>query len=574
MTHAYLACLAGPERPEPVPPTLLAALARLGCVRRPGPERVRLFATDDLPARSAASGEGLVIGHLFDRSGNPAGPDVPLTLSRDGVRAMTRRLWGSYVAIGVHGERILAARDPSGGLACYHTQIGGVTYFTSVPHLLVECGLLAAELDWAQVVRALVHHSERKAETAIQGIRELLPGTLVTVDGHRSETCPVWDPWDHASASPPNDPAETLRQTLLSTLAAWGHSFDRPLVEISGGLDSAIVAAGLAPATRSASLITFAAAPGDPDETAYARALAGHLGLPLEVATPRAEHVDLARSLSSDHPRPNARAFTQAADAESLRHARAIGANAFVSGGGGDDVFCYLRTVLPAVDRFRAQGLGPMLSTAMDIAVMNHSTLWDALARVVRRLVRRGPARRPLDLRFIAPGIGDAVAAASDRRPDDRPPGKAAHVRGVMTIHNYLEGHARAAFAPILSPLLSQPVVECCLAIPSWHWCAGGRNRAVAREAVRGLLPPVVLERRSKGCFDGFCAALLETNRALVGAMLLDGRLAAHGLLDREAVERALTDPALPAESVARLLALVDVESWVAGWAARPAQRS
>src|SRR3546814_20503507 len=95
----------------------------------------------------------------------------------------------------------------------------------------------------------------------------------------------------------------------------------------------------MALAAEGASLISFASAPGDPDDTLYAQALAQHLGLELENANPRVEDVDLTRSLGRDLPRPNARAFGQAADMQSLRHNRAIGADAFLRGGGGADVY-------------------------------------------------------------------------------------------------------------------------------------------------------------------------------------------------------------------------------------------
>src|SRR3546814_14815300 len=73
---------------------------------------------------------------------------------------------------------------------------------------------------------------------------------------------------------------------------------------------------------------------------------------------------------------------------QSLRHARAIGADAFFSGGGGDDVFCYLRTVLPAIDRLRIEGFRAMLETTGDIARMTHANIWDALLKVTRRAIR------------------------------------------------------------------------------------------------------------------------------------------------------------------------------------------
>src|SRR3546814_15371600 len=123
----------------------------------------------------------------------------------------------------------------------------------------------------------------------------------------------------------------------------------------------------MAVAPEGSSVSSFAAAPGDPDETLCAQALAQHLGLELGIVHPRVEDVDLTRSLGRDLPRPNARAFVQAADMQSLRHARAIGADAFFSGGGGDDVFCYLSTVPPAIDRLRIEGFRAMLETTGDI---------------------------------------------------------------------------------------------------------------------------------------------------------------------------------------------------------------
>jgi asparagine synthase (glutamine-hydrolysing) len=294
----------------------------------------------------------------------------------------------------------------------------------------------------------------------------------------------------------------------------------------------------------------------------------------LEIATPSVADVDLTRSLSRDLPRPNARAFVQAADLQSLRHAQAIGADAFFSGGGGDDVFCYLRIVLPAIDRLRADGWRAMLSTSVDVARMNHATIWDALLKITRRLLR-GSGRKTTDDTFLGEAARDSGTRGYAREIEGGAvPGKVAHVDAVLSIHNYLEGHARAEHAPIYSPLLSQPVVECCLAIPSWLWCRNGRNRAGARDALADRLPKLLLERRSKGSFDGFCAQLLDSRRKLIGDMLVDGILARQGLIDPEGVRSALLDPFPAGETVGRMLALVDAESWASGWDARLRQRS
>lgn len=573
MNQDYLACWFQGSSREGLQQMLIERLAGRGCHPRSAGSDLHLFASADLPVRSLSGRRGWALGHVFDGQGLAAPPELTAGAGLATAHWMVQQAWGSYVMLAHADGEFQAWRDPSGGLSCYHAEIDGVHYFTSLPHLLVDCGLIDTKLDWTEIVRSLTEHSDRAPATCIRGLDELLPGTHLTIANGEARRRQLWDPWIHANASPPEDPAEALRSALCSTLQAWGRSLRRPLIEISGGLDSAIVAAGLSKAATEASLITFASASGDPDETLYAQVIADHLGLPLEIARPRIGDVDLTRSLSADLPRPNARAFTQAADAQSLQHGRAIGADAFVSGGGGDDVFCYLRTALPAVDRFRIEGVSGMVSAAMDIARMTHATFWEALCRSLRRLIRRRPSRGRRDLRFIA---ADAVDRNGGFEPsgEHRFPGKAAHVRSIMTIHNYLEGHARAHHAPILSPLLSQPIVECCLSIPTWRWCEGGQNRAVARRAFQSLLPSIVLERRSKGRFDGFCAALLEANRDLVRSMLIEGVLAQQGLLDRRAIATALNDPFPSAETVARLLELMDVESWTGSWTSRVPYRS
>jgi asparagine synthase (glutamine-hydrolysing) len=80
-----------------------------------------------------------------------------------------------------------------------------------------------------------------------------------------------------------------------------------------------------------------------------------------------------------------------------------------------------------------------------------------------------------------------------------------------------------------------------------------------------------VIDRRSKGAFDGFCARLFDRNRVLVGELLLEGGLARQGILDRSAVEAALRNPAPSGELVMRLLALVDAEAWLRSWSDMPA---
>src|SRR5690606_13563984 len=147
--------------------------------------------------------------------------------------------------------------------------------------------------------------------------------------------------------------------------------------------------------------------------------------------------------------------------------------------------------------------------------------------------------------------------------PDGILGGAQAHVHAILASYAHLDGYGRHTIAPSIFPLLAQPVVEACLAVPSWLWVAGGRDRAVARTAFYMELPTSVSERRSKGAMDAFCARTFDINRARLRPFLLDGLIANAGLLDRDAIDTYLAHPfASRDRDFYRLLPIIDTELW------------
>ena len=109
--------------------------------------------------------------------------------------------------------------------------------------------------------------------------------------------------------------------------------------------------------------------------------------------------------------------------------------------------------------------------------------------------------------------------------------------------------------------MLSQPVVELCLAVPSWDWVAGGQDRAVARKAFASHLPAEVVWRRNKGRLETMCAEAFLAQRHALAPLLLEGWLARAGLIDRERVEAYLDRERIGADyDYFRLLELADIE--------------
>lgn len=78
----------------------------------------------------------------------------------------------------------------------------------------------------------------------------------------------------------------------------------------------------------------------------------------------------------------------------------------------------------------------------------------------------------------------------------------------------------------------------------------------------------MVLDRKVKGTPDPFCGAIIRHKRQELRERLLDGQLAAHGLVASGAIEDALrADRATSSAENVRLLELVNAEAWTIVWA-------
>lgn len=537
---------------------------------------ITVFAAPDSPHLPLRDGHGIILGHLFERATGQAVEHCSSHALDAPAADFVRSYWGGYVALRSRRGTAEIVRDPSGAVPCYHLEIDDWHIVSSSPSLLVDLGLVAVEIDWTIIAQALVYRDLRPARTALRGIAEIQPGLSARVYPPELETECAWSPWTFTAQAEEihdsEDAVAMVSQAVRMCVQAWGRRFDTPLAEISGGLDSSIVAAELAQLDRPLSAITFQAVAGDPDETPYAAAVADHIGAVLTTLLPEAGGVALAVSAAAELARPNARSFAQSLDGPEQAVAQALGADAFFSGGGGDNVFCYLRSVAPVIDRLRRQGVGAWLyQTANDMAMLTETSPWEVWYRTIRRLLRRTPPPDwAADTSLLAAGATHALPLPAGHpwlpAPADALPGKRAHIFALIRVQNHLDAHGRQGFAPIVFPLLSQPVMEACLRVPSWLWCAGGRNRAVARAAFAGALPEPVVARQSKGAFDNLCTQILSQQHETIREMLTRGVLARQGLLDVEAVSTLLAAPVPDGLSVIRLLMLADVEAWARGW--------
>ena len=155
---------------------------------------------------------------------------------------------------------------------------------------------------------------------------------------------------------------------------------------------------------------------------------------------------------------------------------------------------------------------------------------------------------------------------------DDLPIGKFRQVQELINAFGYYDPFLREAAPEPVNPLLSQPLVELCLSLPTWLLTRGGRGRALARRAFAHDIPREIATRQSKGGMEEHVALILQRNLDFARGLLLDGQLVRQGILDRGQVEAALAGRLPTVGTLSALHDAIAVEAWsrlVTG-AARP----
>jgi asparagine synthase (glutamine-hydrolysing) len=350
-----------------------------------------------------------------------------------------------------------------------------------------------------------------------------------------------------------------------------------PLVaELSGGLDSAILASALTrgAGARVRAWVNVHAEDPESDERDSARLVAGRLGVPLtELAKPPFAFTETGLRQAPAGLRPSLNGLDDAYDLALAELCREAGARTLLTGQGGDAVFLQMVTPLALLDR-RGHPCGRRALTGEALAIARGSrrSLWSVAGSALGARLR--PTRRPhvSASPFLAKAVWSSGAAPHPWLDDLQglDPAKRLHVRALVHAQLAYGESRRGRAADLVHPLLSQPLVETCLGLPVSVLAAGGRGRALARAAFRERLPPAVVDRRAKGDLTAHYGRAIARSLTVLRPFLLEGRLAAEGLLEREALEAALSPEHLIWRGgYAAILQVVVMETWVRGWAER-----
>lgn len=486
---------------------------------------------------------GCLIGRDFSPTASPS--------------ALLEQSWGAYVALEVDeaARQVTVLRDPTGRVEAWRLSLDGADVIFSHYEHVYWLQDAPSDIDWDYVGHHLNQDYMHGEATGLAGVLELLPGQALLYRQGPPQSQMRW--WPHkiakAAHTSVEDALQALRTTASRSVETWADAYGQVGLYLSGGLDSAIVL-GLLRQRRDRRVVAINHSfPGrEGDERQFARAAATLHGVRLIEEAPQAVNMGLSAPFSRRVMRPRARILTTGNDLADARLATNLGLEALFTGTGGDHLFYEGLPISAAGDYLHHRGsMSGFIGAALDLARLSRETVWSVFVEALRYGLGRGVGVSAVP-RVRNSFLSDAGRAAADferfthpwvtaAAADATPPAKFRQICYLTELQRHYSRYGFADTVEEIHPLFSQPLVEASLATPAYWFALDGLQRGLARRAFQDVLPPDIRDRRSKGASTTFVLDFLGHSLPRIRELLLEGQLAGRGLLDRAAVERALT---------------------------------
>ena len=535
-------------------------------------------------------------GHVFRGQSDT---EVLLNLYLDQGEAMLSRLNGIFAFALWDGRKgaLLVARDGLGVKPLYYAESPQGFAFASEIKALLPLLPPGRELDVASLHRYLGFLWCPGDGTPIRSVRKLQPGEAIVVRQGRIVRRWTWYLLPgfgvKAAASGERDwiaaTASHVRQAVHRQMVA-----DVPVgAFLSGGLDSSAVVAfarELNPELRCFTIeVVGGQEAGATDDLPYARRVAEHLAVPLDVVT-----IDAGR-MAQDLEGMVAQLDEPLADPAPLnvlyisRLARQQGMKVLLSGAGGDDLFTgYRRHHALRLERWW-RWLPGEVRAGLDKAAMrlDRRRVWSRrLAKLFNGAGLDGDASianyflwaREADLfALYTPEVQAQLRATRAAQPlvdflEAAPVGLSRlermlllEQRFFLADHNliYTDKMSMAAGVETRVPFLDLDLVEFAARMPSEYKQRGGTGKWVLKQAMAPYLPHEVIYRPKTGFGAPLRRWMKNELREVLGDLLSAESLKRRGLFDPVAVRRIIAaDDAGRADASYTLLSLLCIEIW------------
>ena len=509
---------------------------------------------------------GVILGKLFKTSpsGEHSSVDYNLgegesqKINKTSGKHLIEHYWGRYMAFLKDNDtyKISVLKAPIEGFNCYYTNFHGVTLYFSSFEDITQLNFLNLSINWRYVAGYLMYRGKEKIDTAFDQLFQLQPGECRQ---HRRSEVTNIILWDMVSFSAradiiedPIEAAQKLRETVITCVSAWAKNHDKIIHKLSGGLDSSIVLACLIQSRNAEDICClnyFPLSDKSGDERYFAQVAAKHYGVQLieKELDPTKARLEQLFDIS---PLPIAGSYRNAMVQYPYQAqlARKMGASVLFAGEGGDSLFFEPATHYVTSDYLQKYGLtSKLFRVALNNALRLKKSVWSVLYDAVKDRIMRQPVKlidmnesSLLNLDILKNLKNRDILNSMIENANDLPKGKLFHISMLGLPNDYYYTGRADDFLEVCSPLLSQPVIELGLRIPSYVLTVGGKERALARMAFKNDLPKEILGRGSKGGLETHLQENLDQNIDFVRELLLNGVLVKEKMLNRDELEKSL----------------------------------
>ena len=518
-----------------------------------------------------SEGVGCLIGRDFPRN--------KVDASSGCFDKLLQERWGAYVAVRVEADRprIRVLRDPSGRVSCWKYSRGGVHLFFSHLDDVIDIIGYDLTLNWNFLLFHSTNRSLHGRGTGFNEITEIMPGEEISLTPAGEDIARPWNIlyFRRNSFASIEEAQKSIRSAAEEAVSCWSQLYSTITLDLSGGLDSAIVLGLLRRSAGDARIVGVNHVIEHPegDEREFARDAARFHSIELIEIDMREARRLSAPEIRHRLLRPGLRLIPLGYDQAGILAAHQVNAEAFFTGTGGDHLFHHNMTPAIVIDHYRADGLRGFFSAAHSSAQICRTTIWDPIGRLSKwilgqrtRLGQLVQLDHPLlsqeqlswqptdDL--IDPTLLSSIGALT--------PAELHQITDLIELQSHYWRFGRAEELDEVHPFVSQPLLNAILRT-KMHWFAqDGVRRGMAKSVFSDLIPESILTRRSKSSNSSHWVSSVLAEIENFKTLLLDGRLASEGLLRRDKVEMAITPLGLiEGKFFSELMNLISIEQWL-----------
>jgi asparagine synthase (glutamine-hydrolysing) len=461
-------------------------------------------------------------------------------------------------------RQLFLARDRLGKKPLYYAVVNGTLIFGSEIKALLAYPGFDRTLDLQAVSDYLSLLYIPSPKSIFRQVRKLSPGHYLLAGQDGVQVRRYWDV-SFAPASPNGDPTQQLAELLHESVAMRLRS-DVPLgAFLSGGLDSSAVVGLMAGAMTSPVITSSIGFPDDAfNELTYARQVAQHFHTEAHEHMVTPDAMQILDTLIWHYDEP----FGDSSAVPTYYVSKLARTNVTValSGDGGDENFAgyrryyfdvrenTVRNLVPGPLRRPVFGLIGKLYPKADYlpqifrgkAFLSNvaRTPWGAYFHSVSGINETDKARLLTPDVRAALGDYETVALFEELYRAADGPDSLSRIQ-YIDFKTYLPDDIlakvdRASMANSLEvrcPLLDHRVVEYAASLPSRLKLSGTRTKLIFKEAMRGLLPDEIIDRKKMGFAVPVGSWLRTDLRELVVEYVL-GTTKRHGLFDGDIVRK------------------------------------